>query len=56
VPRDAEEEIGIKLEKDNGKLIDTYTGNDFIKDVYLFTKNVNIEETKLQADEAINIK
>jgi mutator protein MutT len=56
VLREVEEEIGIKLEKYNGKLIDTYIGNDFIKDVYLFTKNVNIEETKLQADEVINIK
>ncbi|GHU77340.1 putative Nudix hydrolase [Spirochaetia bacterium] len=56
VLREVEEEIGIKLRKENGVLIDTYIGNDFIKDIYLFKENVDIEKTKLQEKEVVNIK
>ena len=56
VLREAEEDIGIRLNKEKGKLIDTFIGSDFIKDVYLFRENVNIEETKLQEKEVVNIK
>jgi mutator protein MutT len=56
VLREIEEEIGIKLKKGKGKLIDSYIGNDFIKDIYLFNENINIEETKLQEKEVVNIK
>jgi isopentenyldiphosphate isomerase len=54
--REVEEEIGIKLEKQNGKLIDTIIRKDDIKDIYLFKENIKIEETKLQENEVVNIK
>jgi mutator protein MutT len=54
--REVEEEIGIKLKKENGKLIDTIIRKDDIKDIYLFNENIRIEETKLQKEEVINIK
>jgi isopentenyldiphosphate isomerase len=56
VLREVEEEIGIKLNKETGELVDTYIGNDFIKDVYLFKENIDIEKTKLQNNEVIKIK
>ena len=54
--REVEEEIGIKLKKENGKLIDTITRKDDIKDIYLFSENVDIKEAKLQENEVIGIK
>jgi mutator protein MutT len=54
--REVEEETGIKLKKENGKLIDTIIRKDDIKDIYLFNENIKIEETKLQEEEVINIK
>jgi mutator protein MutT len=54
--REVEEEIGIKLKKENGKLIDTVIRECDIKDIYLFNENIKIEETKLQENEVINIK
>jgi mutator protein MutT len=54
--REAEEEIGIKLPKDKGQLINTIIGEDYIKDLYLFKENIRIEETKLQNTEVIDIK
>jgi 8-oxo-dGTP pyrophosphatase MutT (NUDIX family) len=53
--REAEEEIGIKLET-KGKLIDTVVKTEYIDDIYLFHENVDIEKVKLQEDEVINIK
>jgi mutator protein MutT len=54
--REVEEEIGVKLKKENGKMIDTIIRKDDIKDIYLFNENIKIEETKLQEEEVINIK
>ena len=56
VLREVEEEIGIKLKGENGHLIDTYMGHNFIKDIYVFNENVNIKDTKLQENEVIGIK
>ena len=58
VLREVEEEIGIKLQKENGILLETITVDkySYIKDIYLFFKNINIEETKLQENEVINVK
>jgi mutator protein MutT len=53
--REVEEEIGIKL-KTQGKLIDTLIRKDDIKDIFLFTENVKIEETKLEEGAVIDIK
>ena len=54
--REVEEEIGIKLEKKNGKLIDTIIRKDDIKDIYLFEENIEIGNTVLQENEVIDIK
>jgi isopentenyldiphosphate isomerase len=54
--REVEEEIGIKLKKENGKIIDTIIRKDDIKDIYLFKEDIKIEETKLQENEVIDIK
>ena len=54
--REVYEEIGIKLKSENGKLLDTIISEDEIKDIYLFSENVNIEESKLQENEVIDIK
>jgi mutator protein MutT len=54
--REVEEEIGITLKKENGKLIYTRRRENDFKDAYLFRENINIEETKLQENEVINIK
>jgi 8-oxo-dGTP pyrophosphatase MutT (NUDIX family) len=54
--REVEEEIGIKISKENGKLIKSDVLDDFIGDVYIFKEDINIEETKLQDMEVINIK
>ena len=54
--REINEEIGLKINKDNGKLIDTYVGNDFIKEVYVFRENIDIKDTKLQETETVDIK
>jgi isopentenyldiphosphate isomerase len=53
--REVEEEIGIKL-KTKGKLIDTVIMTEYIDDIYVFNENIDIEKTKLQEDEVINIK
>ena len=54
--REVEEEIGIKLNKNNVKLIHSIIREDNIKDIYLFNENINIEETLLQENEVIDIK
>jgi mutator protein MutT len=54
--REVEEEIGIKLKKENVKLIYTRRRENDFKDTYLFKGNINIKETKLQENEVINIK
>jgi isopentenyldiphosphate isomerase len=54
--REVWEEIGIKLKGENGKLIDSITRKDDIKDIFLFRENVDINETVLQPNEVINIK
>jgi len=54
--REVEEEIGIKLNKNNVKLIHSIIREDDIKDIYLFNENINIEETLLQENEVIDIK
>jgi isopentenyldiphosphate isomerase len=65
--REVEEEIGIKLQKENGRLIDTIRRTDdikccrscaarCIKDVYLFRENIDIKKTKLQETEVVDIK
>ena len=53
--REVEEETGIRL-KTCGKLIDTIMMNDYIKDIYVFMENINIEDTKPEAGSVINIK
>ena len=54
--REVEEEIGIKLNKENGRLIHTRKREMDFKDTYLFKVNINIKKTKLQKNEVINIK
>ena len=54
--REVEEEIGIKLKNENGKLIYTKKREMDFKDTYLFKENINIKETNLQEKEVINIK
>jgi mutator protein MutT len=53
--REVEEEIGIKL-KTKGELIDTIRLKEYIKDIYLFRENVNIDEAKLEDGSVIDIK
>jgi 8-oxo-dGTP diphosphatase len=54
--REAEEEIGIKLKKENGKLIYSKKKEMDFKDIYLFKENIDINKTKLQENEVVNIK
>jgi len=54
--REVEEEIGIILDKKNGKLIDSITRKDDIKDIYVFEEDIDINKTKLQEKEVIAIK
>ena len=61
--REAEEEIGIKLQKHDGKLLTTITFMNYLKknynmilDVFLFEKNIDLNHTNLQEGEVINIK
>jgi mutator protein MutT len=54
--REVDEEIGIKLNPENGKLIDTIIRGDSIRDLYLFCEDVNIAEAKLQPGEVTDIK
>jgi len=54
--REVEEEIGIKLEKENGKLIYSKKREMDFKDTYLFKENIDINKTKLQENEVVNIK
>ena len=54
--REVEEEIGIKIKRENGKLIFTRKRKTDFKDTYLFRENINIKETKLQENEVIDIK
>ena len=56
VLREVEEEIGIKVRIENCELVDTYIGNDFIKDVYIIKEDIDINTTKLQPNEVVNIK
>ena len=63
--REVEEEIGIKLNKEDGKNIHRihrynngiYKHNcNMIVDIFLFIKNIDLEQTKLQKEEVIGIK
>jgi len=54
--REVEEEIGIKIKEENCKLLYTRKREMDFKDTYLIIQNINIEETKLQETEVINIK
>ncbi|MDR2177468.1 MAG: NUDIX domain-containing protein [Treponema sp.] len=54
--REVYEEIGIKLNKNNGKLIKTLIRENDFCDIWLFKENIDIEKIKLQEDEVINIK
>jgi isopentenyldiphosphate isomerase len=54
--REVEEEIGIKLQKEKGALIDSMIREDNIADIYLFLENIDIGEIKLQENEVIDIK
>ena len=56
VLREIKEEIGIKLNKENANFIDTITGNNFFKDLYVFRQNIDIKDTKLQKEETVDIK
>ena len=56
--REVQEEIGIKLEKSDGRKIHKIIryNKNLIFDIFLFEKNIDIEKTKLQKEEVINIK
>jgi isopentenyldiphosphate isomerase len=56
--REVEEEIGIKLNKNEGEnILRIICGNrNAIFDIFLFKKDIEIGETKLQKEEVINIK
>jgi isopentenyldiphosphate isomerase len=54
--REVEEEIGIKLKKENGKLIFSKKGKTIFKDTYLFRENISINDTTLQETEVVGIK
>jgi len=54
--REVEEEIGIKLKRENGKLIFSRKREMDFKDTYLFNENIDICKTKLQENEVVNIK
>ena len=54
--REVEEEIGLKLKKENGELICSVKRENDFKDIYLFKETINIEEAKLQDKEVIDIK
>jgi isopentenyldiphosphate isomerase len=54
--REVEEEIGIKLKKENGKLIYSRKREMDFKDTYLFKENININKTNLQENEVVSIK
>jgi 8-oxo-dGTP pyrophosphatase MutT (NUDIX family) len=54
--REVEEEIGIKLDPKNGKLIFTQQRENDFKDTYLFKENINIKDTILQETEVVKIK
>jgi isopentenyldiphosphate isomerase len=56
--REVEEEIGIKLNHKDGKKITRIIRDDMnlFFDIFLFDKNIEIKDTKLQEDEVIDIK
>jgi isopentenyldiphosphate isomerase len=56
--REVEEEIGIKINKNEGEKILRIVREEqnTIFDIFLFRKDIEIEETKLQEEEVINIK
>jgi isopentenyldiphosphate isomerase len=56
--REVEEEIGIKLNKSEGKnmLRIVRENQNTIFDIFLFEKDIRIEETKLQEEEVVDIK
>ena len=47
--REVEEEIGIKLNPNNGKLIKTIKRENDFKDTYLFKENININLNSLES-------
>ena len=54
--REVEEEIGVKLNKNNGKLIYSRKRKTDFKDTYIFKENINIKDTKLEDNAVVNIK
>jgi 8-oxo-dGTP pyrophosphatase MutT (NUDIX family) len=56
--REVEEEIGIKLNKENGQLINTDIDDEYncIKDIYLFKKNIDINDIKVHEKEVVDVK
>ena len=56
--REVSEEIGIKLDKNEGKKIHRITryNINIIFDIFMFVKNIDISKLKLQNEEVINIK
>ena len=56
--REIEEEIGLILKKNSGKIVHTEIEEDWniIRDIYIFRENVNIEDVKLQETETVDVK
>ena len=56
--REIEEEIGIRLKINCGKIVHTEIENDYniIRDIYIFRENLNIMDIKLQETETVNAK
>ena len=56
--REIEEEIGIKIKIDSGKVVHTEIENDYniIRDIYVFRENLNIVDIKLQETETVDVK
>jgi 8-oxo-dGTP diphosphatase len=54
--REVEEEIGIELEPESGRIIYSYLKEDSFHDVWLYRKDIELQDTKLQEREVIDIK
>ena len=56
IVREVMEETGIRLDREKGELIWTAVMDEYIGDVWLFRKNVNIKDTKIQESEVTDIQ
>ncbi len=54
--REIYEELGIKLEKDKAIYLKTAKNSERFKEIYLFKKDINIEDIKFRDDECIDAK